>query len=349
MSVAPDARGSAALGARDLPVAVLGAGSFGTALCSMLGAKGLKLHLWCHSAADADAINANGRNPRHFSDVELSGVTAFSDAAACVRQVQSVVFAVPSFAVRDVAWSIVKEIPRDLPLLLLSKGIDEKRKVTLAEVVGGNLGNISRVAVLGGPNHAEELVRGVYAGAVVASRSESCARYFQKLVSCDFFRIYTSDDICGVSLCGAAKNVIAIACGVARGLGYGDNTVALLITRGIAEIRRLVLACGGKESSCLGLAGIGDLNATCCSPHSRNGAFGEQLAHGVVLEDYERERGVVVEGAHSVASLLALAAEKDVELPIAQAVAALLSGAGEAAEMARLLTGRELKAEFEDA
>ncbi len=328
------------------PIAVAGAGSFGTALCSLLGSKGLPVALWCHSPRDAEAINATHRNPRRLSGAELEHVHASGDLSACVDGARALVVAVPSFAVADLARDVAGRLAPDVPVLLLSKGLDAATGRLLPELVGEILGRPERIALLSGPNHAEELVRGAYAGAVVASADHECAAFFQRLVSCAFFRIYTSADVAGVSLCGAAKNVIAIAAGVARGLGYGDNTVALLITRGVAEIRRLVLACGGAESTCLGLAGIGDLNVTCCSPHSRNGRFGEALAKGADVAAFEHAESVVVEGAHSAGPLLALAERAGVELPIISVVKQTIEHEVDAYEAVELLMGRELRTEF---
>ncbi len=328
------------------PIAVAGAGAFGTALCSLLGGKGLPVALWCRSPHDAEAVNATGRNPRRFPDVELENVRASSDLSACVEKARALVVAVPSFAVGDLARAVHGKLAPDAPVLLLSKGLDPATGRLLPEAAGEILGHPERIALLGGPNHAEELVRGAYAGAVVASAGEECASFFQKLVSCAFFRIYTSSDVAGVALCGAAKNAIAIAAGVARGLGYGDNTVALLITRGIAEIRRLVLACGGLESTCLGLAGIGDLNVTCCSPHSRNGRFGEALAKGADVAAFEHAENVVVEGAHSAGPLLALAARAGVEMPIISVVKKTIEHEIDAYGAVELLMGRALGTEF---
>ncbi len=328
------------------PIAVAGAGAFGTALCFLLGSKGLPVALWCHSPHDVEAINTTGKNPRRFPDVELENVHASADLPACVRGARALVVAVPSFAVAGLARVVAAELAPDTPVLLLSKGLDADSGRLLPEVAGEILGHPERIALLSGPNHAEELVRGAYAGAVVASTDDTCAAFFQDLVSSAFFRIYTSTDVAGVSLCGAAKNVIAIAAGVARGLGYGDNTVALLITRGIAEIRRLVLACGGFESTCLGLAGIGDLNVTCCSPHSRNGRFGEALAKGADVAAFEHAKNVVVEGAHSAGPLLALAERAGVEMPIISVVKKTIDHEVDAYEAVELLMGRALRTEF---
>lgn len=308
-------------------VAVIGAGSFGTAITRMLYAKGIQARLWCYRAEEARAINATHHHPQFFTDYELPNVTAFNEVAQTVEGCESVILVTPSFGVRAAADQLAQSLPDAVPVVVLSKGLDAQTGHPLYRVVADTLGNPDRVAVLAGPNHAEELIKGSYAGAVVASSGCETAQYFQQLLSCATFRLYTSDDPVGVSLCAASKNVIAIACGMARGLGQGDNTVALLMTRGAAEIARLVKADGGKPETVFGLAGIGDLNATCCSPHSRNGSYGEAFAkRGVSVADYEAERHMVVEGAHAVKPLLALGRAKGVELPIMEAVDELLDG-----------------------
>ena len=327
-------------------IAIIGAGSFGTALCFLLGQNGNHINLWCHSKNDAQVINETGRNPKHFCSVDLQNTTAFDDLESCIANTQACILAIPSFALSECTSSLKGKISDELPIIILSKGLDPKTGLLLPQLAAKTLGNPSRIAALAGPNHAEELIKKAYAGAVAACESKSCASYFQQLISNEFFRIYTSSDVIGVSLCAASKNVIAIACGVARGLGFGDNTTALLITRGIAEIRRLVLACGGKDQTCMGLAGIGDLNVTCCSSHSRNGSFGEKLASGANVDDYERQNHVVVEGAHNVDALLKLAASNNIEMPIMQTVKRLLDEQIDVNKAIENLITRELKAEF---
>ena len=308
-------------------VTVVGAGSFGTAVAWMLVNAGLNVRMWCYEKSDADYINATGRNPLFLSNLHLDGVVASDQMDVAVQGCESVVVVTPSFAVRSAAEALSKCLPDDVPVVVLSKGLDVASGKTLYEAAASILGHEERMCVLAGPNHAEEIAEGSYAGAVVASRNVETARYFQHLLSRDTFRLYTSDDPVGVSLCAASKNVIAIACGMARGMGQGDNAISLLMTRGLAEMSRLVVACGGNAATCLGLAGVGDLNTTCNSPHSRNGSYGEAFAReGVGVKEYEERRGMVVEGAHAVDALLALGASKGVELPIMQAVHGLVDG-----------------------
>lgn len=327
-------------------VSVVGAGSFGTAVAWMLADSGKNVRMWCYEQSDADYINAAHRNPLYLSNLHLEGVVASSQMAEAVRGCESVIIVTPSFAVRTAAAELSRCLPADVPVAVLSKGLDAATGETLYEAAADVLGNRERMCVLSGPNHAEEIAEGSYAGAVVASRNPQTARYFQHLLVRKTFRLYTSDDPIGVGLCAASKNVIAIACGMARGMGQGDNTISLLMTRGLAEMTRLVVACGGNASTCLGLAGVGDLNTTCNSPHSRNGSYGEAFAReGVSVAEYEQRRDMVVEGAHSIDALLALGQRKGVELPIMQAVKDLLDGKVKLSEIADYLMNRTLKAE----
>lgn len=329
------------------PVAVLGAGSFGTAISWLLSSAGENVRLWAFMAEEAAAINAEKRNQSFLSHCELDNVWATNSVVEAVEGCRAVIIATPSFGVMGVAEQMAGIIPDDMPVLILSKGLDLSGERPLVDAVAECIGGKGRVAVLSGPNHAEELSRGALAGAVIACENIETAKFFQQLLARDYFRLYASDDPLGVSLCGAAKNVIAIACGIARGAGFGDNTVALLMTRGLAEITRLVIACGGKHESCLGLAGVGDLIVTCGSTHSRNGMYGEAFAReGISVADYEARRKMVVEGAHAIEPMLKLAAAKGVEMPITCAVRGLLNGTASLAETSAMLMERDLKAEM---
>ena len=327
-------------------VTVVGAGTFGTSIAWMLSAAGKRVRMWCYEKSDADYINAAHRNPLYLSHLHLDGVVASNVMAEAVQGSESVILVTPSFAVRAAAEALSECLPDDVPVALLSKGLDAKTGHTLYETVAELLGNEERICVMAGPNHAEEIAEGSYAGAVVASRSPQTAAYFQNLLARKTFRLYTSSDPIGVGICAASKNVIAIACGMARGMGQGDNTISLLMTRGLAEMTRLVVACGGSPATCLGLAGVGDLNTTCNSPHSRNGSYGEAFAReGITVAEYEARREMVVEGAHSMDALLELGKEKGVELPITQAVHDLLTGTVALTDIADFLMTRALKAE----
>lgn len=329
-------------------IAVIGAGSFGSVVAWMLARAGRKVRIWCYQQHEADAINRDHVSVLPVAGLALDGVEALTDAAEVVRDAEAVIMATPSFAVRTAARAMAPALAATAPVLVLSKGIDPTTGEFLYQAVSDEVGEPDRIAVLAGPNHAEELAAGSYAGAVVACKDISIAEYFQGLLSSPVFRLYACDDLIGASVCSAAKNVVAIACGIARGMGHGDNTVSLLMTRGLAEIARLVVACGGSAATCLGLAGVGDLNTTCNSPHSRNGSYGEAFARrGVTVKDYEAERGMVVEGAHALDPLLGLARRHEVELPVAEAVRALLDGSVALADAAPLLMERRLKREWD--
>lgn len=327
-------------------IAVVGAGAFGTTMSWMLRQNELDVSLWCYEDEVARQIAQTGHNPLHMSELDLGGVKVSSQLSEVLEGASAAIVATPSFAVASVAAQLAASLPAGSPVMLLSKGLDRDGGF-LFEVVGNALGDTSRVAVLSGPNHAEELARAQFSGAVVASTSKGTASFFQRLVSGPFFRLYTSSDPVGTSLCGAAKNVVAIACGMARGLGLGSNTQALLMTRGLAEISRLVGASGGDQRTCMGLAGVGDLDVTCHSEHSRNGMYGETFAHtGISVADYERQRVAVVEGAHAIEPLLARAQQLDVEMPLVRTVNELINGAYDIDRAVDLLTGRRLKPEF---
>lgn len=327
-------------------VAVIGAGTFGTTMSWMLLESGLDVSLWCYEDDAAREMARTGHNPLHMSELDLSRVQPSSDMGEVLEGASSAIIAVPSFAVDTIASQMAAHISPGAPVMLLSKGLTREGGY-LFQSVGDALGDVNRVAVLSGPNHAEELACAEFSGAVVASYSNGTACFFQRLVSGSFFRLYTSNDPVGTSLCGAAKNVVAIACGMARGLQLGSNTQSLLMTRGLAEIRRLVVASGGDQRTCMGLAGVGDLDVTCHSHHSRNGMYGETFARtGISVADYERERSAVVEGAHAVDPLLLKADELGVDMPLARTVRELIGGAYDIERAIDMLTGRRLIPEF---
>lgn len=327
-------------------IAVIGAGAFGTTMSWMLLQNGLDVSLWCYEENEALQIAQTGHNPVHMSELALQGVVVSPDVRTVVQEASAAIIATPSFAVASIAKSLADALPAGAPVMLLSKGLAADGGY-LFQVVGEALGDVGRVAVLSGPNHAEELACAQFSGAVVASDSKGTASFFQRVVSGSFFRLYTSADPIGTSICGAAKNVVAIACGMARGLGLGSNTQALLMTRGLAEISRLVVASGGDQRTCMGLAGVGDLDVTCHSEHSRNGMYGETFARtGISVADYEQQRHAVVEGTHAIEPILTRAELLGVEMPLVRTVNELIHGAYDIDRAVDLLTGRRLKAEF---
>lgn len=328
-------------------VAVIGAGSWGTALAQTLASGGNEVCMWARKPEVAQAITEQHRNPRYLSGVVLlDSVSATTDIAACVEGAESVVIVVPSRLVRSFAKDLAGHVSADTPIVICSKGVEEGTGLLPVQVFEQELGNVDRLAALSGPNHAEEVILGVFAGTVIASASDATACYFRDLFNTPTFRCYTSSDYVGVELCAAFKNVIAIAVGASYGSGLGDNTAALLMTRGMAEMSRLVQACGGEAMTVMGLAGAGDLIATCTSEHSRNRTFGKALAQGGTLAGYEARTHMVVEGAVACKTILPLAEAHGVELPITQAVRAMVWEELPIDQAAAALINRPLKSEF---
>lgn len=298
-------------------VVVVGGGSWGSVFAALLAERGHEVTLACRDAAQARAIAETGRNPRYVPEADLSGVTAVTLEEAPVGEAELVCLAVPSRAFGSVAESL----PGDAPLLGLAKGLDPETGRRLSQVVQGR-----RVAVLTGPNHAEEIAQGLPAAAVISSADEALAVELQHSVISTRFRVYVNTDLVGVELCAAAKNVMALAAGGVDGFGFGDNAKSALITRGLAEMARLGEACGGRGETFSGLAGMGDLVVTCFSRYSRNRRAGELIARGSTPREAEAEIGMVVEGLTTAPVLRDLARRVGVELPLTEAVCQVLEG-----------------------
>lgn len=330
-------------------VAVIGAGSWGTALAQLLASGGHGVRLWARKQEVVDSINERHLNPRYLSDVVLSErISATLSQEQALAGAQAVVIVTPSSQMRAVAQQLAPFAGPELPIVICSKGVEAESGLLPVQVFGDVLGNESRLAVLSGPNHAEEVIKGIPAGTVIASSCAQTAEFFQQLFATDAFRTYVSDDVCGVELCAAFKNVIAISVGVSYGLGFGDNTAAMLLARGLSEMSRLVVACGGNAMTCMGLAGTGDLVATCMSPHSRNRRFGEMLAQGKTLDDFTAETHMVAEGALACKTLGALAERHGVELPITELVRGIAWEGADPVQAAAKLFNRPLTTEFYD-
>lgn len=328
-------------------VAVMGAGSWGTAMTGLVAPAVGEVVLWARTPRAADAMNRDRKNPNHLTNYELApNVTATSDLGEAVRGVDAAILATPSAYLRQTCHGLAPHLDADARVLVLSKGMERGSHLLMHEVASEELGNPTRVAALSGPNHAEEICQGMVSAAVVASEDVATAAWFQGLLAGPAFRAYVSDDIRGVECCGAVKNVVAIACGIASGLGMGDNTLAVLMTRGIAEIGRVVAALGGNPMTCMGLAGMGDLVVTCTSEHSRNRSFGRALVGGESLGAYQARTHMVVEGAPASESVLELARERDIEVPITEAVHAVLFEGRPIDEAMETLLTRAPRVEF---
>jgi glycerol-3-phosphate dehydrogenase (NAD(P)+) len=306
---------------------VVGAGRWGTVFTWLLARRGHDVCLACRDPDQVAAIAATGRNPRAFRGLELTGVAAVALPDSALAAADLVVVAVPSNAFADVAESLggadarVLEHKRNAPVLMLTKGLDPASGSRLSTLLTGRT-----VAALSGPNFAAEIAAGLPAAAVVASEDPDLARMLQDELATPDFRIYLNADLTGVELCAAAKNVIALAAGAVDGLGLGDNAKAALITRGLAELSRLGSACGGRPETFAGLAGMGDLTATCWSRHGRNRRAGELIARGAAPGDAVAAVGTV-EGAVTAPVLLTLAGRLGIDLPITESVCRILEGA----------------------
>jgi glycerol-3-phosphate dehydrogenase (NAD(P)+) len=328
-------------------ISVIGAGSWGTAVTWLLGGKGHDVRLWSREPEIAEGINARHQNPVYLPDVVFAdGVYATPDMADALTGAQAVVMVTPSIGVRETAEAMLPHLSVETPIVILSKGVEGGTNMLMTEVLEDVLGGRGRVAGLSGPNHAEEVSRGIPSATVVAAHNPSVGDLFQDIFMTRFFRVYTNPDVVGVELAGASKNVVAIGAGISDGLGYGDNTKATLMTRGLAEMSRLGGAMGANPLTYMGLAGMGDLIATCTSRHSRNRGLGELIAKGGTMQQFYDETHMVAEGAVACITVDELGKREGLELPITQQVRAILyegvpvSGAEEA------LLGREAKDEL---
>lgn len=326
----------------------MGAGAWGTALAKVLADAGNEVTLWARRAELADEINDTHRNARYIGDVALpASIRATGDAAAALDGACTVLLAVPSQTLRANLESWRDAIEADATLVSVAKGIELNTLLRMSQVIVQVTGaDPSRVAVVTGPNLASEILDEQPAATVVACSDSGRAVALQRAFSTGYFRPYTNSDVVGAEIGGACKNVIALASGMAAGVGLGENTAAAIITRGLAEIMRLGIALGAKGTTLAGLAGVGDLVATCTSPRSRNRAFGERLGRGATMESALREAGGhVAEGVTSCQSVLALAASYDVEMPLTDAVNRVCHQALSVDHAVALLLGRSTKPE----
>ena len=327
---------------------VLGAGSWGTTFAQVLWDAGTPAVLWARDTAITDSINAGHENPRYLPGISLpAALTATTDPAAALDGADLVVFAVPAQTLRASLASWASLIPPGALQVSLLKGIEVGSSKRMSEVIMEVLGvPQSRVAVVSGPNLAREIAERQIAASVVACSDESGARLLQRACHTGYFRAYSNTDVTGCELGGTVKNIIAIAVGVAVGLGLGDNTKATLITRGLAEIARLGEAVGADPRTLAGLAGMGDLVATCSSPLSRNRTFGQHLGQGMTAVQARTVTSQTVEGITSCEPVLELASKHGVEMPITEVVAALIGGHLPVMEAAAVLASRSAKPEW---
>lgn len=300
-------------------VAVIGAGSWGTALASVLARNGHQVTLWVRDEKLASDVNTKHENRKYLPDIKLStGIAATTNIREAVRDMRVVLLAVPSHAMRQVCREMAPHLHPDVLLLHATKGFELETLKRMSEVIGEEVPEpiAKRLAVLTGPSHAEEVVRNQPTTVVVASDEEVSMLHAQDLLMNENFRVYTNPDLVGAEIAGALKNIIALGAGLSDGLGYGDNAKAALLTRGLAEISRMGRKLGARPLTFAGLAGVGDLIVTCTSKHSRNWRAGYMLGQGKKLDDVLEQMGMVVEGVRTTHAAFSLAAREQVEMPI---------------------------------
>jgi glycerol-3-phosphate dehydrogenase (NAD(P)+) len=327
-------------------VAVMGTGNWGTAFAAIVADTGATVRMWSRRDEIAAQVN-QGCNLDYLPDLQLpDAIQATTDPAEACAGADIVVLAVPSQTLRGNLEAWGSAIPDGVPIVSLMKGVELGTTMRMSEVIA-EVGEVDpgRVVILSGPNLADEIALRQPAGSVVACTEMATAERVASACATSYFRPYTDTDVVGAEVCGATKNVIALAVGMAEGLGFGDNTKATIITRGLAETTRLGMALGAHPQTFLGLAGVGDLIATCMSPLSRNHSFGVRLGLGGSVEEVAAQLRQTAEGVKSCQSILALGERHGVELPIVEQVVAVVRDGLPAHEVATKLMARDLKAE----
>ncbi len=329
-----------------MKAAVLGSGAWGTALALCLCKNGHEVTLWTHKEAYVEPMRRSREN-RRLPGVTLPEGLKITSDAACVAGCRLVVMACPSFSVREVCRKAAGYLDGDAVLVSVTKGIEPETSLRMSQAVSQETGR--PVVVLTGPSHAEEVSREIPTGCLAACEDKALAELVQEAFMSDTFRIYTSPDALGAELSAAMKNVIALCAGVIDGLGCGDNTTAMLVTRGLTEIARLGVSLGAQKETFAGLAGIGDLIVTCTSQHSRNRRAGVLIGKGMAPQKAMEAVGAVVEGYYAARSAWELAEKQGVDMPITHAAYRVLYEGMSAAEAVSSLLQRPSRAEPEDA
>ena len=330
-----------------MKMSVIGSGGWGTALALLLLENGHDVTLWSYAEEESRVLRETGENPM-LKGVPLPKELKLTTDLDCVAGCGVVVLATPSFAVRSTARQMAPHLTAGTVVVSVSKGIEKETSTTLTEAIHEELGPDYPVVALSGPSHAEEVGRGVPTAVVSASKDQKAAELVQDLFMSPRFRVYASDDVTGVELAAALKNVIALCAGCCDGMGCGDNTKAALMTRGLTEIARLGVAMGGRKETFAGLAGVGDLIVTCTSMHSRNRRCGILIGKGMEPAQAVKEIGAVVEGYYAAANAKTLADKLGVEMPIAAAAYEVLYHGKDPKVVLQELMTREKKHEIED-
>lgn len=327
-------------------IGVIGAGSWGTALAWLLTNNGHEVTLWSHREEDARLLQKERENKSKLPGVIFQeNLQVTGDLKSAVEDKEVLVLAVPSPAVRSTSQKMKLYIRKNQLIVNVAKGVEAESLLTMSQMIEQVIPQ-ANVAVLSGPSHAEEVGKGLPTTCVIGAKEKQTAEYLQEIFMSSVFRVYTSPDILGIELGAALKNVIALAAGVADGMGYGDNTKAALITRGIAEISRLGIAMGARAETFFGLSGIGDLIVTCASVHSRNRKAGYLMGKGYTMQEAMDEVKMVVEGVHSAKAALSLSEKYNVEMPIIMEVNKVLFENKKAADAVNELMLRMKKDEI---
>lgn len=327
---------------------VVGSGGWGTALSMVLCDNGHDVTLWSHDPAKAVEMTKTRENSK-LKGVRLPDSLKISGDLDCLKGAELVISATPSFAVRETGKKIAPYLTPETVLVSVSKGIERDTNLRMSQILTEVTGNICKVAALSGPSHAEEVSIRMPTGCVSACPDLKVARLVQDAFMNDYFRVYTSEDIVGVELSAAMKNVVALACGVCDGMGYQDNTKALLMTRAMAELTRLGEKLGGTRQTFGGLAGMGDLIVTCTSMHSRNRRAGILIGQGKDPQAAMKEVGAVVEGYYAAKSAYELGKAKGIDMPITDAAYKVLYEGADVKDAVQALLSRQRKSESEDA
>ena len=329
-------------------IGILGAGSWGTALAILLHDNGHDVTVWSIHEEEVETLNTTRRHERKLPGVEIpEGIVFTTDMKETMSDKDVCVLAVPSPFIRSTCQKMKQYVRAGQIIVNVAKGIEENTLYTLTDIIEEEL-PYADACVLSGPSHAEEVSRRLPTTCVVSSRTRKTAEYLRSVFVSPVFRVYISPDMLGIELGGALKNVIALAAGTADGLGYGDNTKAALITRGIAEIARLGIKMGGKPETFYGLTGIGDLIVTCASMHSRNRKAGYLMGQGYTMEEAMKEVQMGVEGVYSAKAALELSRKYQVEMPIVEQVNKVLFENKNAEEAVKELMLRDKKIESDD-
>ncbi|MCR5686703.1 MAG: NAD(P)H-dependent glycerol-3-phosphate dehydrogenase [Lachnospiraceae bacterium] len=327
-------------------VSVIGAGSWGTALSTVLSDNGHSVTIWSISESEIDMLNTYHENKEKLPGVKLPDDMVFTtDLKQACHKKDLIVLAVPSVYTRSTAALMSPLVEKEQVIVNVAKGIEEESLMTLSEIIEQEIPQ-AKVAVMSGPSHAEEVGEKIPTTCVVGAKKKETAEFVQNIFMSRYFRVYISPDVLGIELGGALKNVVALAAGMADGLGYGDNTKAALITRGIAEISRLGVKMGSKAETFAGLTGIGDLVVTCASKHSRNRKAGMLMGQGDDMETAMKKVSMVVEGVYSAKAALALARKYNVEVPIIEKVNEILFNGATVRSAVGDLMNRERKEEY---